>query len=80
MINKDTQEMPQSRSTAFPRHQKRRMQSTHVISKSMGLPEILRDIPTSTYQICKIKKKKKQNKKQKQKNNKSNDNISQIYM
>ena len=30
------------------------IQSTLVISNSMGLSEILRDIRTSTYQICRI--------------------------
>ena len=30
------------------------LQSTQVISKSKGLYEILRDIRTSTYQICRI--------------------------
>ena len=33
------------------------LQSTLVISNSKGLSEILRDIRTSTYQICRIKKK-----------------------
>ena len=33
------------------------IQSTLVISKSKGLSEILRDIRTSTYQICKIEEK-----------------------
>ena len=34
------------------------IQSTLVISKSKGLSEILRDIRTSTYQICRIEKKR----------------------
>ena len=34
-----------------------KLQSTLVISKSRGLSEILRDIRTSTYQICRIEKK-----------------------
>ena len=33
------------------------IQSTLVISKSKGLSEILRDIRTSTYQICRIEEK-----------------------
>ena len=33
------------------------MQLTLVISNSKGLSEILRDIRTSTYQICRIKEK-----------------------
>ena len=33
------------------------IQSTLVISNSKGLSEILRDILTSTYQICRIKEK-----------------------
>ena len=33
------------------------VQSTVVISKSKGLSEILRDIQTSTYQICRIEEK-----------------------
>ena len=33
------------------------VQSTLVISNSKGLPEILRDIRTSTYQICRIEEK-----------------------
>ena len=33
------------------------VQSALVISKSRGLSEILRDILTSTYQICKIEEK-----------------------
>ena len=33
------------------------IQSTLVISNSKGLSEILRDIRTSTYQICRIEKK-----------------------
>ena len=33
---------------------KTNIQSTLVISNSKGLPEILRDIRTSTYQICRI--------------------------
>ena len=35
-----------------------KIQSTLVISKSKGLSEILRDIRTSTYQICRIEEKK----------------------
>ena len=34
------------------------VQSTPVISKSKGLSEILRDIRTSTHQICRIEEKK----------------------
>ena len=34
------------------------IQSTLVISNSMGLSEILRDFRTSTYQICRVQKKK----------------------
>ena len=34
-----------------------RIQSTLVISNSRGLSEILRDIRTSTYQICRIEEK-----------------------
>ena len=34
-----------------------KIQSTLVISKSKGLSEILRDIRTSTYQICRIEEK-----------------------
>ena len=34
------------------------IQSTLVISKSKGLSEILRDIRTSTYQICRIEEKR----------------------
>ena len=45
------------------------LQSTLVISKSKGLAEILWDIRTSTYQICKIEKK-----------NKSNNHISKMNM
>ena len=37
------------------------LQSTLVISKSNGLSEILRDIRTSTYQICRIEKQSKSN-------------------
>ena len=33
------------------------VQSTFVIPTSMRLPEMLRDIRTSTYQICRIKEK-----------------------
>ena len=33
------------------------LQSTPVISNSKGLPEILRDIRISTYQICRIQEK-----------------------
>ena len=33
------------------------LQSTLVISNSKGLSEILRDIRSSTYQICRIEKK-----------------------
>ena len=33
------------------------VQSTLVISNSKGLSEILRDILTSTYQVCRIKEK-----------------------
>ena len=33
------------------------IQSTLVISNSKGLSEILRDIRTSTYQICRIEEK-----------------------
>ena len=36
---------------------KRHIQSTLVISNSKGLSEILRDIRTSTYQICRIEEK-----------------------
>ena len=35
----------------------KRIQSTLIISKSNGLSEILRDICTSTYQICRIEEK-----------------------
>ena len=35
-----------------------KIQSTLVISKSKGLSEILRDIRTSTYQICRIEEKR----------------------
>ena len=35
------------------------LQSTLVISNSNGLSEILRDIHTSTYQICRIEEKEK---------------------
>ena len=35
-------------------HIKLQIQSTLVISNSRGLAEILRDIHTSTYQICRI--------------------------
>ena len=42
----------------IPRENKMaKLQSTFVISKSMGLSEILRDIHTSTYQIYRIKEK-----------------------
>ena len=34
-----------------------RLQSTLVISKSKGLSEILRDIRSSTYQVCRIEEK-----------------------
>ena len=34
-----------------------KLQSTLVISNSKGLSEILRDISTSTYQICRIEEK-----------------------
>ena len=37
--------------------ERRIIQSTLVISNSKGLSEILRDIRTSTYQICRIKEK-----------------------
>ena len=37
------------------------VQSTLVISKSKELSEILRDIRTSTYQICKTEEKNKSN-------------------
>ena len=43
------------------------VQSTLVISKSKGLSEILRDIRTLTYQICRTEEK-----------NKSNNQISQM--
>ena len=36
---------------------KKKLQSTPVISNSKALPEILRDIRTSTYQICRIEEK-----------------------
>ena len=39
-------------------HEYEVIQSTLVISKSKGLSEILRDIRTSTYQICRIEEKK----------------------
>ena len=45
------------------------IQSTVVISKFKGLSKILRDIHTSTYQICKIEEK-----------NKSNNHIAQMNM
>ena len=35
----------------------KQLQSTLVISNSKGLSEILRDIRTSTYQICRIEEK-----------------------
>ena len=38
-------------------HRQKHIQSTLVISKSKGLYEILRDIRTSTYQICRIEEK-----------------------
>ena len=47
----------------------KKIQSTLVISNSKGLTEILRDIRTSTYQICRIEEK-----------NKSNNHIYQMYM
>ena len=34
-----------------------KLQSTLVISNSKGLPEIIRNIHSSTYQICRIKEK-----------------------
>ena len=37
--------------------EKSHIQSTHVISNSKGLSKILRDIRTSTYQICRLEKK-----------------------
>ena len=49
--------------------QERILESTLVISKSKELSEILRDIRTSTYQICRIEKK-----------NKSNNHLSQMDM
>ena len=42
-------------------HTVNNIQSTLVISKSKGLPEILRDIRTSTYQLCTIEEKIKSN-------------------
>ena len=39
------------------RNKKKYIQATLVISNSKGLSEILRDIRTSTYQICKIEEK-----------------------
>ena len=37
------------------------IQSTLVISNTKGLSEMLRDIRTSTYQICRIEEKNKSN-------------------
>ena len=37
--------------------EKGQIQSTFIISNSKGLSEIIRDIRTSTYQVCRIKEK-----------------------
>ena len=46
-----------SSQTAFRSGEKLKIQSTLVVSNSKGLSEILRDIRTSTYQICRTEEK-----------------------